>query len=115
MWNKDWIVGLIFMCLLVWYIELLIHTQYTLTADSWLVVRRRRFSRIKRIPLSDVLLVERIKAVLVGRLAANHYVLVHYKDGRILSLRPVNEGGVRAGIGEEEAGNGFLTRCFLTS
>lgn len=91
LWDKNWIVGLIFMWLLVWCIELLIHTQYTLTADGWLIVRRGRFSRIKRIPLSDILLVEPVKAVLLGRLAVNHYVLVHYKGGKVLALQPVNE------------------------
>lgn len=91
LWNKDWIISLIFMCLLVWCIELLIHTQYTLTDDGWLIVTRGRFSRIKRIPLSDILLVEPVKAVLLGRLAVNHYVLVHYTGGKVLALQPVNE------------------------
>lgn len=91
LWNKNWIVGLIFMWLLVWCIELLIHTQYTLTANGYLVVKRGRFNRIKRIPLGDILLVERVKATLLGRLAVNHYVLVHYKGGRVLSLQPANE------------------------
>lgn len=91
LWEKNWIVGLVFAWLLVWCIERLIHTSYVLAADGFLVVSRGRFSRVKRIPLDDILLVERVKAPLIGRLAVNHYVLVHYKGGRVLSLQPANE------------------------
>lgn len=91
LWNKYWLIALLFVLTLVWTIERLIHTTYTLTADGFLVVCYGRFSRVKRIPLSDILLVEPVKAVLLGRLAVNHYVLVHYKGGKVLALQPVNE------------------------
>lgn len=91
LWVKNWLVALVFVLLLVWFIEYLIHTRYTLTADGFLVVGHGRFNRVRRIPLADILLVERSKAMFAGLFPINHFVLVHYKGGRVLSLQPVNE------------------------
>ncbi len=91
LWVKDWLIALVFVLLLVWFIEYLIHTQYTLAADGCLVVRHGRFNRARRIPLADILLVERTKAKFAGLFPINHYVLVHYKGGRVLSLQPAHE------------------------
>ena len=50
-----------------------------------------RFARPREVPLSDVASVERVQAVMLGRLAVRHYVLVHLRNGKCEVLLPVNE------------------------
>ena len=91
LWNKEWPIALVFMLLLVFIIEQLIHSAYTVLAEGELVIRRGRFRKVIHIPLEDISLVERVKAPLFGALFVSHYVLVHYTGGKTLALLPVNE------------------------
>ena len=91
LWQKDWLLASVFMLISVVVVEQLVHSAYTLTADGQLVVRRGRFRRVRRVPLPDILLVERTRAPLFGMFAVGHYVLVHCKGGRDLALLPANE------------------------
>ena len=81
LWNKEWPIALVFMLLLVFIIEQLIHSAYTVRAEGELVIRRGRFRKVA----------ERVKAPLFGALFVSHYVLVHYTGGKTLALLPVNE------------------------
>ena len=82
---------MVFMLLLVFIIEQLIHSAYTVLAEGELVIRRGRFRKVIHIPLEDISLVERVKAPLFGALFVSHYVFVHYTGGKTLALLPVNE------------------------
>ena len=91
LWNKEWPIALVFMLLLVFIIEQLIHSAYTVRAEGELVIRRGRFRKVVHIALQDISLAERVKAPLFGALFVSHYVLVHYTNGKALALLPANE------------------------
>ena len=90
-WVRSALLALLCMVVLVLVVERIIHTQYTLTADGRLLVDRGRFRRRLELAVTDILLVEQVKAPLFGALLVSHYVLVHYKGGKTIALLPVRE------------------------
>ena len=90
-WVKSALLALLCMVVLVLVVERIIHTQYTVTADGRLLVDRGRFRRRLELAVTDILLVEQVKAPLFGALLVSHYVLVHYKGGKTVALLPVRE------------------------
>ena len=90
-WVKSALLALLCMVVLVLVVERIIHTQYTLTADGRLLVDRGRFRRRLELAVTDILLVEQVRAPLFGALLVSHYVLVHYKGGKTVALLPVRE------------------------
>lgn len=91
LWVKYVGIALLWCILLLYFIEKLIHTTYTLTADGRLVLYFGRFVRQREIALADVASVERVQATMLGRLAVRHYVLVRLRNGKCEALLPVNE------------------------
>lgn len=91
LWEKNILVALLFMLLLVAVIEKLIHTTYTVTADGRLLLYFGRFSREKEIRLDDIIAVERASSMRIGRFAVMRYVLVRYGEDRCVALLPVKE------------------------
>ena len=90
-WQKELLVAVLSMLLLVLCMERLIHTTYTLTYDGKLVLYRGRFMRGCEIALRDISAVERASAWKIGRWAMMHFVLVKYGSGKYEVLLPVNE------------------------
>ena len=91
LWEKNILVAVLFMLLLVVSIEKLIHTTYTVTPDGKLKLYFGRFSRSKEILLKDVISVERASSMQIGRFAVMRYVLVKYGAGKCEVLFPVKE------------------------
>ena len=91
LWEKNILVAVLFMLLLVVSIEKLIHTTYTVTPDGKLVLSFGRFSRSKEILMKDITSVERASSMQVGRFAVMRYVLVKYGEGKCVVLLPVKE------------------------
>ena len=91
--TRNWFISLLCMLLLVLVIEELIHTTYTLTADGQLLIGRGRFHRQKSYALADITEVERAKAMMLGRLAVTHYVLLRFSNGKCEALLPTDEEG----------------------
>ena len=91
LWVKYVGIALLWCILFLHFIEKLIHTTYTLTADGRLVLYLGRFASKREIALADIASVESVQAVMLGRLAVRHYVLVHLKNGKCEMLMPVNE------------------------
>ncbi len=91
LWEKNILLAAACMLWLVFLIERLIHTTYTLTADGTLLIDRGRFSHRRGRPLSDIAGVERASSMQVAGRALVRYVLVRYKDGKYDALQPVKE------------------------
>lgn len=91
LWQKHPVLAAVFMLCLVFSIERLIHTVYTVTADGRLVVYRGRFSRSSERCIADIASVGRATSVRVGGRTLFTYVLLVYKDGRYEALQPVKE------------------------
>ncbi|MCD8182992.1 MAG: PH domain-containing protein [Bacteroides sp.] len=93
MWQKHAAVGVFAMLLLVFTIERLIHTTYTVTPQGTLELYYGRFARRKTLLLKDITSVERASSMRVGRFAGMRYVLIHYGVmGQSVALLPVKEG-----------------------
>ena len=75
LWEKQILIAVLFMLLLVVSIEKLIHTTYTVTADNKLLLFFGRFSRGKEILLKDITSVERTSSMQIGGFAVMRYVL----------------------------------------
>lgn len=91
LWEKNIILAVIFMLLLVVNIERLIHSTYTVTSDGKLVLSFGRFSRNREILLKDITLVEPACSMRVGKFAVMRYVLVRYGKDKCEGLLPVKE------------------------
>lgn len=91
LWTKNVLLAALCMLWLVFLIERLIHTTYTLTAEGTLRIDRGRFSRRRERPYADIVSVGRASSMQVGGYALVRYVLVCYKDGRHDALLPVKE------------------------
>ncbi len=91
LWEKQIILAIIFMLLLVINIEKLIHTTYTITSDGKLILFFGRFSRSKEILLKDIISVERACSMKIGKFAVMHYVLIKYGKDKYKGLLPVKE------------------------
>lgn len=91
LWEKHPLLAAVFMLCLVFSIERLIHTVYTVTADGRLIVCRGRFARCRERRLEDIVSVQRATSAKFGRRALFSYVLLVYKDGRHDALQPVKE------------------------
>lgn len=92
LWEKQIILAVIFVLLLVFNIEKLLHTTYTVTTDGKLLLYYGRFARGKEILLQDIVSVERACSMQVGRFAVMRYVLVkHGTKGKCEGLLPVKE------------------------
>ena len=91
LWEKRPVLAAVWCVWLVFLIERLIHTTYTLTADGFLLIDRGRFSRRRERPLSDIVGVERASSMQVAGRALVRYVLVRYADGKFDALSPANE------------------------
>lgn len=91
MWQKQAVVGVFAMLLLVFTIEKLIHTTYTITPEGTLELYYGRFARRKTLLLKDITSVEYSSSMRVGRFAVMRYVLVHYGAGQSVALLPVKE------------------------
>lgn len=88
-WCMKAIIGLVIALGLIVAIERIIHSTYTLAADGKLVVYHGRFYKGKTIPLTDITDVELKRSSGFGGMMASTYVLVHYGEGKLLSLVPV--------------------------
>ena len=88
LWEKQILIAVLFMLLLVVSIEKLIHTTYT---DNRLLLFFGRFSRGKEILLKDITSVERASSMQIGGFAVMRYVLVRYGEGKCAALLPVKE------------------------
>lgn len=92
-WERIGLVAVAALLLMVFVVERMIHTSYTVTNDGKLVVDRGRFSARVVIPLSDIRSIERIRAVRIGNFCLRRYLLLHYHgDGeKEISLIPLKE------------------------
>lgn len=90
-WNKELLVAVSWMLLLVVCMERLIHTTYTLTSDGKLVLYRGRFGPRRIIYLKDIISVEQTSSLKLGRWAVLNYVLVKHGANRCEVCLPVNE------------------------
>lgn len=95
------IVTLGLMLLMVLVVERLIHTTYTFTPEGTLKLYYGRFTRSKTVRVRDILSVEKVSSMRIGRFALVRYVLLTLEQGEYVALIPR----------QEEAFIEYLHRC----
>ena len=101
-WHRQGIIAFIGLALMFFIIERAITTTYTITTDGHLLIHRGRFSKNIDIPLTDIRHIERIRSTQFGPLCLKRYLLIHYTDGKTLSLIPTKEEDLLALLATHE-------------
>lgn len=90
LWEKHIIGATILLLLLVLLIERIIHTTYTITTNGQLILYHGRFSKEKKILISKIVQIERIKTLQIGKFYLTKYLFIVY-DGGFVAITPVKE------------------------
>lgn len=90
LWDKQIVLAVLMVILLVLGIEKLIHTTYTLTSDGNLVLYYGRFMKGKTISLQEITEVERVCQMRLFGVGLMRCVLVHHGN-KTEALMPVKE------------------------
>lgn len=92
MWtSRNGIVIMVMLLLMLVMIERIIHTNYTVTSDGKLIIHTGRFSKDKRVDLSQVRSAERMAGIRLFGKALRTFVVIECYDGRVFSLIPKEE------------------------
>lgn len=107
-WVKVAIIGILVAIVIVGMMERILKTTYTfkrvkpIDRDEemeYLVVNEGRFSSNKNVPVCDIVKVERRKAFW----GFDHYLLIEYGAGNMVSVQPDNEVGFCAEIEKRQS------------
>jgi hypothetical protein len=82
------LLALLFFVMMVFCVERLVHTEFTLSDDGKLTISHGRFSRPKTIDAGGVERIELLHATFPARLWCGDAVLLTYDGGRQLVLAP---------------------------
>lgn len=78
-WMHDYLPLLIFAVAMVFEIEMLIHTQYTITSDNYLQINTGRFVPDVKIALQDILEVRKVRSATVAPALAMDRIEIKYR------------------------------------
>ncbi|MCD8297456.1 MAG: PH domain-containing protein [Prevotella sp.] len=81
------IVGFILLFITLLMIERIIHTEYTLTSDGLLYIKRGRLSRTIIIRIEDIITFRLVKS----NSLTLRFILIEYGVGQQIAVQPVNE------------------------
>ncbi len=92
-WVKLILPASITLLLVVVLIERIIHTTYTITTDGQLVVCHGRFSPIRKIALTDIRRIEKVRSNNFGKWHLADFLVIYYGTApeRSISLIPAKE------------------------
>lgn len=91
LWTKTILIAVLMMLMLIFTIEWIIHTSYTVTPDNKLEIYKGRFSRRKVIPIGEITSVEQCHSMRFGSFSVVRYVLIGHGGGKYESLIPLKE------------------------
>lgn len=91
LWWRWPLMALPAMLLLLWWIERLIHTTYTLTPDQQLLIYKGRFSHTSIIRLADVHHLQRSRTVQKAHLSLWGGIRLTCSNGQRFTLYPQRE------------------------
>lgn len=90
-WFKMPVPALLFLVAVVYTLEMLLHSTYTVTGDGKLVIYKGRFLRITVISLSEVDRIESNHYSFNAGLRLGSYLLIVLKSGKEVGIRPEKE------------------------
>ncbi len=88
--EKQFILGMIFMVWLIYVLEKILHTFYTITPDRTLVISQGWFIKKKIIKIDEITSIDETFMLKVSGLAVTRFLLLKHKN-RYYSLLPDKE------------------------
>ena len=88
-WNKN-ILAIPLLILVIFLIERILHTTFTITSSGLLIIHKGRFSKDKSIDINDIARIEKGTS-LYSKLGVNTYLNVVLKNGKEISIWPADE------------------------
>jgi len=88
-WNKN-ILAIPLLILVIFLIERILHTTFTITSSGLLIIHKGRFSKDKNIDINDIARIEKGTS-LYSKLGVNTYLNVVLKNGKEISIWPADE------------------------
>ncbi len=89
-WIKQSILATLLSIMLIIIIEKIIHTEYTLTTDNELIIKKGRFSKKRIVNLDEIIDIEIKTSTKVGSKYLYKYILLTTKDNNYIGLTPAN-------------------------
>lgn len=87
-WVKEPLIALCFMVFLVFVVERLIHTAYVFTDDGFLLINLGRFSKTRKIALSEVEKIDVVQPFSLALLKDDGAVMLTMRDGSTKFVTP---------------------------
>ena len=91
LWSKIILPAVLLGILLIFVIEKIIHTTYTITPDGMLEISGGRFSKRKSIPIADIKEMRKCHSMKFGKFSITNYILIEYGGGKYVAVMPVKE------------------------
>lgn len=88
-WHKN-IVALPLLALVIFWIERLLHTSFTITSTGYLIIYKGRFSKEVKLDIQDILRIEKGISI-YSKLGLYSYLNIIMKDGQEISVWPQQE------------------------
>ncbi|WP_321519606.1 PH domain-containing protein [uncultured Bacteroides sp.] len=85
--GRNFIFGGLYILFLVYMIDKIIYTVYTVTPDHTLIISKGRFSRKKVIPIDEIALIDEMFMLKIAGIAVTKFILIKH-DNRYYSLLP---------------------------
>lgn len=89
-WIKQAILAAILAVLIVILIEKIIHTQFVITPDNKLIIKRGRFSKQEVIDLDLISDIELRKSQKATEFFLGEFVLIKFNHAKYIALTPIN-------------------------
>lgn len=90
-WCKNGLLALFFLIVVVYTLEMLLHSTYTVTSDGKLVIYKGRFIKSVVLSLTEIDHVENNHYSFNFGIHTGSYVLIVMKNGKEIGVRPENE------------------------
>ncbi|NDW13552.1 ABC transporter [Bacteroides sp. 214] len=91
LWEKIIIIAILCMLLVVFAIERVIHTTYTLTSENELIISTGRYGKPKVIHLKEIHEVELRHSARFGKFSITEYILITYGTNRHVAVTPLKK------------------------
>lgn len=89
-WYQYAIISAILAIFMIVLIERIIHTEYTITDNNLLIIRKGRYTKTRQIPLSDITDIEIKTTSNVGGQYLLKYILLTLKGNEYIGITPTN-------------------------
>ena len=88
--DKSFIAGALFTLWVIYMVEKVLHTRYTITPERVLIISQGRFFKKKIIPIDEIESIDELYSLKVAGIAVTKFILIKHKK-EYYSLLPAKE------------------------